>query len=288
MGNYILLLVSVILGAGNLAANRLYQKKMGVSLWAGMNYMVFYGIFSSLVFWAVKGFRLQVSAYSLAMAGLMALLSTGYTLIGFLLMKEEKMTLYTLFLMTGGMTVPYLWGLFGLDESFSYARTAGLIMIAAAICLSNSGKGVHKEGRKPTFLCGAVFLLNGLVSVISKEHQISAAAVPSTDFVLLSNLARIVFCLPLLGTAGKKGAGHPALSFRAIWLVLLATLLGSVSYWLQLIGAKSLPATVLYPIVTGGTIVFGALFGQCFFKEKLTRRMRMALLLCCIGTCLFL
>lgn len=288
MGNYILLLVSVILGAGNLAANRLYQKKMGVSLRAGMIYMVLYGIFSSLVFWAVKGFRLQVSAYSLAMAGLMALLSTGYTLIGFLLMKEEKMTLYTLFLMTGGMTVPYLWGLFGLDESFSYARTAGLIMIAAAICLSNSGKGVHKEGGKTGLLCGAVFLLNGLVSVISKEHQISAAAVPSTDFVLLSNLARIVFCLPLLGTAGKKGAGYPALSFRAMRLVLLATLLGSVSYWLQLIGAKSLPATVLYPIVTGGTIVFGALFGQYFFKEKLTRRMRMALLLCCIGTCLFL
>lgn len=288
MGNYILLLVSVILGAGNLAANRLYQKKMGVSLRAGMIYMVLYGIFSSLVFWAVKGFRLQVSAYSLAMAGLMALLSTGYTLIGFLLMKEEKMTLYTLFLMTGGMTVPYLWGLFGLDESFSYARTAGLIMIAAAICLSNSGKGVQKEGGKTGLLCGAVFLLNGLVSVISKEHQISAAAVPSTDFVLLSNLARIVFCLPLLGTAGKKGAGYPALSFRAMRLVLLATLLGSVSYWLQLIGAKSLPATVLYPIVTGGTIVFGALFGQYFFKEKLTRRMRMALLLCCIGTCLFL
>ena len=288
MGNYILLLVSVILGAGNLAANRLYQKKMGVSLRAGMIYMVLYGIFSSLVFWAVKGFRLQVSAYSLAMAGLMALLSTGYTLIGFLLMKEEKMTLYTLFLMTGGMTVPYLWGLFGLDESFSYARTAGLIMIAAAICLSNSGKGVQKEGGKTGLLCGAVFLLNGLVSVISKEHQISAAAVPSTDFVLLSNLARIVFCLPLLGTAGKEGAGYPALSFRAMRLVLLATLLGSVSYWLQLIGAKSLPATVLYPIVTGGTIVFGALFGQYFFKEKLTRRMRMALLLCCIGTCLFL
>ena len=70
--------------------------------------------------------------------------------------------------------------------------------------------------------------------------------------------------------------------------ILGSAVIGGVSYTLQLIGAKELPATVLYPIVTGGSIVLSALSGRVFFKEKLSGYQLASIVLCLIGTLLFL
>ena len=61
-----------------------------------------------------------------------------------------------------------------------------------------------------------------------------------------------------------------------------------VFYGLQLMGAKALPATVLYPLVTGGSIVFSAFSGMIFLREKLSRRQITSIILCVAGTLLFL
>ncbi len=61
-----------------------------------------------------------------------------------------------------------------------------------------------------------------------------------------------------------------------------------ISYILQLIGAESLPASVLYPFITGGSIILTSFAGVAFFKEKLTIRQWMAVTACFVGTLLFL
>ncbi len=61
-----------------------------------------------------------------------------------------------------------------------------------------------------------------------------------------------------------------------------------ISYMLQLIGAESLPASVLYPFITGGSIILTSFAGVAFFKEKLTIRQWMAVTACFVGTLLFL
>lgn len=41
-----------------------------------------------------------------------------------------------------------------------------------------------------------------------------------------------------------------------------------ISYMLQLIGAESLPASVLYPFITGGSIILTSFAGVAFLKRK--------------------
>jgi multidrug transporter EmrE-like cation transporter len=67
-----------------------------------------------------------------------------------------------------------------------------------------------------------------------------------------------------------------------------AAAISGISYLLQLTGAKELPATVLYPMVTGGCIIFSALSGRIFFKEKLSTYQLVSIGLCFVGTLLFL
>ena len=67
-----------------------------------------------------------------------------------------------------------------------------------------------------------------------------------------------------------------------------AAVIGGISYLLQLVSARALPASVLYPTVTGGSMIFSAIAGWIFFKEPLSRRQIFSIILCLIGTLLLL
>lgn len=71
-------------------------------------------------------------------------------------------------------------------------------------------------------------------------------------------------------------------------IVIFASVFDGISYMLQLIGAESLPASVLYPFITGGSIILTSFAGVTFFKEKLIIRQWMAVTACFVGTLLFL
>ena len=74
------------------------------------------------------------------MAAVFAIVVMLYIFLGFKLMEEASVSLYTLFLMTGGMTLPYLWGAFFLNEKLTVSRIIGLLVILIAIVISNLGK----------------------------------------------------------------------------------------------------------------------------------------------------
>lgn len=71
-------------------------------------------------------------------------------------------------------------------------------------------------------------------------------------------------------------------------VVMALLMIGGVSYLFQLKGAINLPATVLYPFITGGSIIFTALAGRVFFGEKPKKRTLTGIALCFLGTVLFL
>jgi len=51
----------------------------------------------------------------------------------------------------------------------------------------------------------------------------------------------------------------------------LSAIFGGMSYILQLNGAKELPATVLYPFITGGTIIFTSIAGFIVFVKNVRK-----------------
>ena len=76
--------------------------------------------------------------------------------------------------------------------------------------------------------------------------------------------------------------------YVAILMSSITDIISGISYLLQLTGAAQLPATVLYPMVTGGSIIFSALSGRVFFREKLSVYQLVSIGLCLVGTLLFL
>ena len=101
-----------------------------------------------------------------------------------------------------------------------------------------------------------------------------------------------VFGVVLYRKCGKSALREAFGIKTDFWFVLgvsaCAACAGGFSYLLQLFGAELLPATVLYPAITGGSILCSALADKLFFKTRLTPLQWFGLLLAVAGTCLFL
>jgi len=296
MKDYLMLVIAAILLAFDFALSKLYQKRAGTSLKAGFFFNALLGFFTALIFWGMNGFAFHVSPFSLAMAVMISVIGMSYSFFGFRILKSGSMALYTLFLMVGGMVIPYVWGLLFLDEPFSILRTVGLALLIFAVACSNLPQKGHRIGRTVLLMCITVFFLNGFVSVFSKLHQIEATqpTVNTTEFVLLTGiikffLAGIAYTVLSLRDrkSGKEEVLKPRL-LQVLPLIVLSTVLSGGSYLLQLTGAANLPATLLYPFITGGSIIFSAIVGVIAFREKLSRNLILSIALCFIGTLLLL
>ena len=291
--DYLMLLGATLLLAVNFSINKVYQKQNGTSLKTASLFNSLIGLFTAIVFFAINGFKMSFSWYSLIMAVIYSTFIMVYTVFGFKLLKAGSMALYTLFLMTGGMLLPYVFGLIFLSEPFSWLKALGLVVIMSGVVLSNL-KNKQSTSTMVLILCLIVFVLNGFVSITSKLHQSTATypTVNTTEFIVLTGLVKFIVAGFLFLISKKEQDVQTEKKPNAILFILLLTLasavVSGVSSTLQLVAAIKLPASVLYPFITGGCIIFSSIAGVIFFKDKLSKQLVLSIALCFIGTLLFL
>ena len=285
---------------------KLYQKRAGDGMEAGMLFNALLGGFGALIFFVAEGFRMEFTWYSLLMGVLIALCSVIYTVIGFKIMAMGYVAVYSLFLMLGVMILPYLFGVLFLNEPASPLRWVGLVLLVVSIALSGGVENV-KGGSSRTYLllCVLVFLLNGVLGILSKLHQIETVQPTISDisFVTLNGLIKLVLCgscyLVLRLRRRRQyaaAAADPEQKEKISWksmlllvgIVFLTAAVSGAAYLLQLIGNTHLPASVMYPILTGGTIVITAVAGLLVYRERLSRKGWIGIALCFGATLLFL
>ncbi len=265
------------------------SEKAGIGTYAGLFFNAASGLFTAIIFWGVNRFAISFSVYSLIMVFIWSGLVAIYMMIGFRILKSGNMSYYTLFLMTGGMVVPYIWGVLFLNEPLTLMRTIGIMLIILSIVITNlSGS---KPDKKLIMLCAVIFFLNGFVSVVSKLHQVNTTyeTIGTTDFVFWSGIMKFIICGLALLFFKRKNDDVGEVDVKVVLpIVCLSAIVSGVSSICQLKGAISIPATVLYPLVTGGTIILSSITGCIVFKEKLAVRQWISVGICFAGTCLFL
>lgn len=294
MKYYLMIVFAVILLAGDFAVNKLYQRKYGTDIEAGLKFNAFLGLFTAMIFFAVNGFKFTFSAYSMLMASIVSLSIMCYNILGFRVMKSCSMAFYTLFLMCGGMTLPYVWGVVFLSEKLSLFHIMGLILIIGSIIITANDRKI--PSRYVLILCVIIFFLNGISSIAAKMHQIEKTyeCISETEFVIATGVAKFVIAALAYAAVKIKNKDKSCKDKKnekfayGVLLIVMSTVLSGLSYILQLNGATNLPASVLYPLITGGTIIFSSLTGIVFFKEKISKRLILSIVICFAGTCMFL
>ena len=282
MTAYITILLAVFCFAGQFAFTKLYEGSVKQTNITALVMLVFTSVIGTLLYIFIGAFRVEFSAVSVFWAVLFALVMIPYYMIGIKVLSLGSLAVYGMFMMLGGMLVPFFYGVWFLRESVSVAQILGTVLLTGFIILQavSQDKNTEKQSIKTKAiffaLCLIIFFLNGLTGVIAKAHQISAGAVDEVSFIVISCALTAIFSLILLAfeflrnRREKSRQVMTTLKFKPMWIMAL---IGATTYtgnFLHLIAASDVPASVQFPLVSGGVIVLFALVSFFAFREKLT------------------
>ena len=284
MTDYILIFLAVVLFAAQFAFTRLYEGVVKQSTVAALVLLVVIGLVGALQYLLVGGFRVNVSPISLMWAILMAVVMIPYYVVGIQVLSLGSLAIYSMFMMLGGMLVPFFYGILFLEEGVSWGKITGTVLLTVFIILQAANQPETEKKatgwKKYLFfaLCMVIFFINGMTGVIAKAHQISAGAVDEVSFTVLSCGLTALLSALLLPFAflknRKKVAGEVKQMLRLKPLLLMACvgMAGYTGNFLHLIAADHVPASVQFPLVSGGVIVLSALVSTFAFREKLSTK----------------
>ncbi|MBP3361638.1 MAG: hypothetical protein J6N52_12330 [Clostridia bacterium] len=247
---YLMITASALFFSMQFMFNNGYQRHNGTGWEATLKFSFYTALAGFFIILAVNKFRIAISQFSLLTAfvyGAVCIMLNYSTIKAF---EYAGLSVYSIFSMIGGMMLPFIYGLL-CGEEFKLIRLICCALIAISVFLT-----VDNKQSKKAFCCYiAVFLLNGMVGVISKFHQSYADyCVDSGSFLMLTRIVITIFCFILMLKEKRFALSRKSLSYCVGYAGL-----NCIGNLMLLIALLHLPASVQYPMVTGGTIVFSVI-----------------------------
>ena len=301
MGHYFVMLLAVLMFAAQFSFTKVYGELVAQKTSQTLIMMIFISIIGTVMYLIIGGFRVSFSPYLIFWAVAFAATMIPYYVLGIHVLSIGSVAIYSMFMMLGGMLLPFVYGVIFLDEPLTLGKGIGCVVLTAAIFLqamvqnSDSVNQPKKGNKKGVFilLCIAIFILNGLTAIIAKAYLVADPQPDEVGFTVVSCFLTALFSLlMLIPTACKK----PRALFFEIKsackpsLLLCMTAIGIATYtgnFLQLKAAAKLPASVQFPMVSGGVIVFSAIASAKIFKEKISTKELFCIIAACASTVLF-
>ena len=279
---YLILILAAFLFAVQFLFNQQYRRLKGEGLDATMTFSLYTSAISFVILFALGGFQLHITWFSLLIAVLYAAVCLLSSYAGLKAFVTANLSVYSIFMMLGGMLLPFAYGILFANEALSFAKVLSILLICTAVgCSFEKGAG----GKNAYRFYAAIFVLNGLVGVLSKIHlSVPALAVDSYSFMATIQLALLAMCLfycliTRQGIPKQSGKLYLCLSGYAVC--------NGIGNLFCQIALTSLPASVQYPIITGGVMVFSTLI-SLVRREPIGGKTYLAAVLACLSTILIL
>lgn len=279
-----------------------YQLRAGSNLRASLRMILYDGIWVFLFFFALNGFRIQMTAGAALYGLLYAGCAVACSVCSLFAMKLGKVAIISMFTLTGGLVLPVFYGVVALGEALSPLKFGAVFLIllsffpgvllkrpSAAAEAPDAPQKEPPHGKKASLwfflLCAVIFFTNGLVSVVTKAHSISPQSVPERDFLLFAALVRItasgcaLITLRLTASRRTADAEDPVcaspdigggwrralLSFAIIGGYTACNAMGNV---FSMLTAKTMPSSLQFPVLSAVVIVLTALISWIAYREK--------------------
>lgn len=282
---YVLIFLAVLCFSGQFAFTKIYEGTVRQTTASSLIMLTVTGLVGALLFLIIGGFQISPSPITVMWAAVFALIMIPYYTLGIKVLSLGSLAIYSMFMMLGGMIVPFFYGIILLGEEISIGKLIGTVLLTLFIILqavsqrdaeTSSCKGSGKRRGMFFALCLLVFFINGMTGVVAKAHQISVGAADEISFTVISCTLTAVFggaILSVLAARQKQPVIEAVRRVIHAKPMLVMALIGAAAHsgnLLHLTAAAILPASVQFPIVSGGVIVLSALVSVTVFKEKVT------------------
>lgn len=255
MINYVFLTIASCLFSLQFLFSQKFQEENGDGLSAAILfslYSSFAGLFCMLL---INGFKIEFEWFSFFIAllySVVALLSIYSSIKAF---NTVSLGLYSIFTMLGGMLLPFIYGIAFNGEALSFGKILSVLAIAVAMFFTI--RNLELKSKKAILWYISVFFLNGIAAVILAIHQNSSfKTVDSTSLMIITKVINMFMSLIWLLLTKKPTF---VISPKSMLFSSGYSIFNTIGNWLILIALLSLPSSVQYPMITGGTMVFAGI-----------------------------
>jgi len=241
----------------------------------------------SVLLFVIIGAPFKISAYSMVSAVIFAAVTVGAQYFSLQAMKLGSMSFSVLFTYIS-MLIPTIFGVVCYGTPVSAFQYVGLVLMIACFVLSVDLKKDSQMSLKWLLAALASFLAWGLVGVCQQVHQTSPHAGELQGFLMWSFIFSTVMFATLYGITIVKdresNCNFNIKSRDSIGATFTGVVIGAVNI-INLYLSGTMNPVIFFPIVNGGVIVLSGLAAILFFKEKLSVKQTIGLILGIAATC---
>lgn len=313
---YAMLIGASFLFGSQFMVTKAFEKNYGKTVRASLSFSLLYSLFAGVIFFIIKlissGTVFNLNQFSLCMAFGLSLVNILSSAIGIKTLALGDIAVYSLFLMLGGMIVPFFAGIVFLKESVSVCNLIGVAIMIIALCLpvffgkknKNAGEAqTDGDTKKKTsvffyVLCVFLFILNGLSSTLSKFNSVREGAALGAEFTFYTYGIQFVISLAAFALTTAFGKSdktqneekQPGILFRPVAIGCGAAFgaVNGTAFLMSSVAAEHVVAVAQYPLITGATILFSSLLAFLFYREKPTALQLVQIVISLAATILFM
>lgn len=272
---YGILAAAVLMFGLQFFCNDKYQSDEGSDPVSAVRLIFGSSLAGALVLFALSGFSVSLTPFTLIMSVATAADFMVMIYCSTLALGKTSLSVYSMFSQIGGMAIPFVAGIAFYGEEMTLGKGICIILVLGAVLATvrgSCGGGL--------IYCFGIFAFNGLLGILSKiyeESQHSKASVLDYS-VWTALIAAVISGVILLFMKG----GTSRINRRSALLIGGYGALNKVGNYLLLVSLARLPASVQYPMVTGGVIITSTLLSY-FTPKKPGVREYLSLLLALLG-----
>jgi membrane protein len=325
---YFLLIIGAMLFAGQFLLTKQFQNLNGDSVFSSVKLLFFAYLTIAVFFFGkacidAREIKFGFSVFTLIITLCLACDTLVCIALGAKVLGIGNMSTYSVFMMIGSIVLPTLTGVIFYKEELTLLKAIAIVLMLVSVLFINAKTGKEKTHKKAILYYVAIFILNGMIGVlfaVYQNHPLWAACYDVVDGIPVSN-SDVFMSWYGISTTLLSGAmmlwarfmrrkkqnfdekdsmnqnSADKLKEKSVGRFWGSLLIG-VGYGLAngfgnyFISISTAPVTlgssVAFPIVNGGTILFSTLLGFIVYKEKISLKTTIGLVLVLISTVLFM
>ncbi len=203
-----------------------------------------------------------------------ALSYTAYTLFAVLAMKEGSLAKTSLIL-SSSLLIPTFYGFLFLNETIGITLIVGLVLLIAGLWLINYEKNPAPSTWKWAVYAFLAFAGSGMCSVVQKIEINTFGSVGKNVFMIvaLAMVTVLLFTVSLFSKQERTAFG--SIVKKGFPLAAVCGLFNGLCNMLVMYLNPRVPASVIFPVISGGGVVLVFIYAVLVLKEKFTLRQKL-------------
>lgn len=247
-------------------------------------FCILQAVFITLTTYVFHNFHFYVSPLTILFGILNGIILFGYNTS---LIKAGSLGSYAFLnvcLLYGAILIPSAYGILFLKENITPLKVLGIFMMLIACVFMNLEEIKLKGSSLKYFIfCILLFLFNGAYCTIIKMQTIYYNEEKQSMIMITFSLMGIIALVNLISTEKENTLQAFKLNKACLPFLLLCLISATLAINLLMYILPFIDTAILYTVQNGGVLILSAIYSVLLFKEKLTFKKILGILIAVIS-----